>query len=207
VFVLENENGEARPVRGYRGDSGPLSRRGLPVPDARLLVNLVTPATGGATFLDPFAGVGGIIVEAMTGGLRVLSCDRDPALRFGLQSLGSRHSIADAPSLPFAPGVVDAIAAEPPYDRQAESAVLDSLAEMHRILKAGGRLALLCAARQAEGLRQKAAALGLANFLDSPINRKGTDCVVLAWEKVEDRLTALRCARAAQRQTAGRSLL
>jgi SAM-dependent methyltransferase len=183
VFVLEDAEGETRPVPGYRGDSRPLSRRGLPVCDARLLVNLVTPAAENATFLDPFAGAGGLVIEAMTSGLRVLSCDRDPALRRGLAALGSRHSIADARSLPFAFEAADAIAAEPPYDPEVEAAVLDSLAEMHRVLKPGGRLALLCAARQAKGLRQEASALGLTNFLDSPINRKGTDCAVLAWEK------------------------
>jgi methyltransferase family protein len=182
IFVLENAGGAARPVPGYRGDSGPLSRRGLPVPDARLLVNLVT-AVEGATFLDPFAGVGGVVIEAVESGYRVLSCDCDPALRRGLSALGLRHSIADARTLPLATEAIDAIATEPPYDAQAEAAVLESLAEMHRVLKRGGRLALMCAARQADGLRQRASALGLRVFLDSHINRKGTDCTVLAWEK------------------------
>jgi len=174
-------------VTGYRGDSGPLSRRGLPVCDARLLVNLVTCADG-AIFLDPFAGVGGLVLEAVASGCRAFSCDLDPALRHGLSALGARHSVANACALPFGPATVDAIAAEPPYGAQAEAAVIESLAEMHRVLKRGGRLALMCAARQAEELRHKASALGLRVFLDSPVNRKGTDCAVLAWEKAGCRL-------------------
>ena len=182
VFALENAHGDVRAVTGYRGDSGSLSRRGLPVCDARLLANLVTGADD-MTLLDPFAGVGGIVLEAVASRYRVLSCDLDPALRHGLSALGARHTVADARSLPFGAETIDAIATEPPYDQHAESAVIESLAEMHRVLKPGGRLALLCAAWQAEGLRQKASALRLMNFLDSPIHRKGTECVALAWEK------------------------
>jgi hypothetical protein len=189
AFQLESAGGQVRAVTGYRGDGGPLSRRGLPVCDARLLVNLVTPLHG-MTFLDPFAGAGGLILEAAASGYRALSCDRDPALRRGLSALGARHAVADARALPFAPGSVDALASEPPYDPRAEAAVLDALAEMARVLKPGGRLALLCAEWQAEGLRRQAAALGLSAFLDSPINRKGTACAVLAWER-DDRRSLL----------------
>src|SRR5262245_281380 len=54
VFLFESAAGEVRPVKGYRGDGKPLSRRALPVYDARLLVNLVHSPRGGI-FLDPFA--------------------------------------------------------------------------------------------------------------------------------------------------------
>lgn len=186
TFVLESAAGEARPVRGYRGDSGRLSRRGLPIYDARLLVNLVT-ATAGATFLDPFAGVGGLVLEAVASGLRVLSADRDPKLRRGLAASGARHCVADASRLPFGDESIDAAATEPPYDEQAESVVVRALAEMARVLKLGGRLAMLCAAGQVDSLRRTGHSLGLSLFLDSPIDRKGTDCVVLAWEKIDQR--------------------
>jgi hypothetical protein len=45
---------------------------------------------------------------------------------------------------------------------------------------------MLCAAWQAEMLRDEARVLGLRVYLDTPINRKGTDVVVLAWEKQDD---------------------
>ena len=182
VFLLETHEGGVRPIKGYRGDGQALSRRGLPVYDARLLVNLVfSPAKG--AFLDPFAGVGGVVLEAVAAGWHVLSADVDPALRPGLAQLGACHVVADARELPFATASVDAIASEPPYDRQADSIVIPALREIQRVLKEGGRLALLCAARQADDLRRDSASLGLVPYLDSHINRKGVDVVALAWQK------------------------
>jgi len=57
------------------------------------------------------------------------------------------------------------------------------LREMYRVLKVGGRTAILCAAGQADGLRREADSLELKWYLDSPINRKGLDVVVLAGQK------------------------
>ena len=182
TFTIEDSGGTVRVVRGYRGGSGPLSRRGLPVPDARMLVNLARAERGGA-FLDPFAGAGGIIIEARERGYRVLSCDLDPALRYGLTALGAAHAIADASRLPYRPASIDAIATEPPYEPEADGAVIAALGEMGRILRTGGRMAMLCAARQADGIRGRAGSTGLSLCHDSPINRKGLDCAVLAWEK------------------------
>ena len=61
--------------------------------------------------------------------------------------------------------------------------MLCALAEMHRVLREGGRLAMLCAAWQAGGLRARAVALGFDSYHESPIDRKGVECAVLAWEK------------------------
>ena len=80
---------------------------------------------------------------------------------------------------------VDAIATEPPYDIKAEKMVKNSLIEMARVLKIDARLAIFCAAWQAGGLRKLSQSLSLVPYLDSPVNRKGTDCVVLAWRKRE----------------------
>ena len=180
-FVLELESGEVRTVTGYRGDGKALSRRALPVIDACLLVNLVYKA-GGGNFLDPFGGAGGVIVEAVTSGYDVFSGDIDPSLRYGLTQLGAHHTIANAAQLPFATESIDAIATEPPYDREVTPLVASSLAEMTRILKSGSKIAMLCARWQAEALRQGGIELHLRPILDSDINRKGTDCTVLAWE-------------------------
>lgn len=182
TFLLRTGEGEVRLIQGYRGDGRPLSRRGLPVYDARMLVNLAA-AGEGTLLLDPFAGVGGIVIEALAGGCIVTSSDSDPAPQEGLSHLGAAHYVADARRLPFAAETFDAIAPEPPYHEQAKSMVVEALHEMARVLKTGGRIAMLCAASQAGALRHTAASLALKTYVDSPVDRKGLDVVVLAWQK------------------------
>ncbi|MGH2600251.1 MAG: TRM11 family SAM-dependent methyltransferase, partial [Dehalococcoidia bacterium] len=182
TFVLQTRDGETREIRGYRGDSQTLSRRGLPVYDARLLVNVVfRPELG--TLLDPFAGAGGIVVETVASGWRTLSADIDPALRHGLARFGAAHWVGDARVLPLATASIDAIATEPPYDATADESVVAALKEAERVVTPGGRIALLCAEWQAAALRASANELGLAAFLDTAIDRKGLPVVVLAWQK------------------------
>jgi hypothetical protein len=181
-FLVEDGGGRVRPVRGYRGDGRALGRRGLPVCDARLLVNLVAPA-GPGLLVDPFAGVGGVALAAAAAGWRVVTADRDPALRHGLGHLGAGHLVADARRLPLRPGSVDAVATEPPYDPSVGPLAAEALAEVARLLRPGGATAWLCAAWQAQGLRAAAGALGLAAALDTPVDRKGTPVAALAWRK------------------------
>lgn len=182
TFLLETAAGSVRPVTGYRGDGGNMSRRGLAVPDARLLVNLVA-AEPGALFLDPFAGVGGLVIEALASGYEVVSADWDPILQHGLAHLGDRHVVADARHLPFPDETFDAIATEPPYHQEATPVVAEALQELYRVLKGGRRLAMLCAGSQAGVLRQQATSQGLQVVLDEVIDRKGLDVVVLVWLK------------------------
>jgi hypothetical protein len=182
VFLVEAGGGPVRPVRGYRGGAGPLERRGLPVCDARLLVNLVAPA-GPGWLLDPFAGVGGVALEARAAGWGVLTGDLDPALRHGLGRLGAAHLLADARALPLRGGSLDAVATEPPYDRSVGPLADQALAEACRLLRPGGATAWLCAAWQAPGLRATAAALGLRPVLDCPVDRKGVPVLALAWRR------------------------
>jgi hypothetical protein len=182
VFLFEADGGPVRPVRGYRGGAGPLERRGLPVCDARLLVNLVAPA-GPGLLLDPFAGVGGVALEARAAGWRVLTADLDPALRHGLGRLGAAHLLADARALPLRAGSLDAVATEPPYDRSVGPLAGQALAETARLLRPGAATAWLGAAWQAPGLRATAAGLGLRPVLDCPVDRKGVEVVALAWRR------------------------
>jgi hypothetical protein len=181
-FLVEAGDGRVREVRGYRGDGAPLGRRGLPVCDARLLVNLVAPA-GPGRLLDPFAGVGGVALEARAAGWSTVTADLDPALRHGLGRLSGAHLVADARALPLRPGCLDAVATEPPYDRGVGPLADQALAETHRLLRPGGAAALLCAAWQAAGLRATAAALGWRVVLDCPVDRRGVPVVALAWRR------------------------
>jgi hypothetical protein len=181
-FLFEAGGGPPRPVRGYRGGGGPLTRRGLPVCDSRLLVNLVAPA-GLGRLLDPFAGVGGIALEAEAAGWTTVTADLDPGLRHGLARIGAAHLVADARALPLRAGSLDAVATEPPYDRAVGPLADQALAELHRLLRPGGAAAVLCAAWQAAGLRATAAGLGWRATLDCPVDRKGTEVVALAWRR------------------------
>ena len=181
-FLFQAGGGPVRPGRGYRGGPGPLARRGLPVCDARLLVNLVATARPGL-LLDPFAGVGGVALEARAAGWSAVTADLDPALRHGLGRLGAAHLVADARSLPLRSGCLDAVATEPPYDRAVGSLADRALAETHRLLRPGGAAAFMCATWQAAGLRATAAALGLRPVLDCPVDRKGLEVVALAWRR------------------------
>ncbi len=181
-FDLEDGGGSVRSIRGYRGGSGPLNRRGLPFYDARILVNIALSQPR-SSLLDPFAGIGGIVIEALSSGSRAFSLDVDPTLRFGLTRLGSRHCVADARQLPYRDGSIASIATEPPYHSTATTAVQEALGEFERVLTHGGRVAMLCGSAQAPLIGNAANSLGLEEQLSFPIDRKGTSCVLFLWQK------------------------
>ena len=180
-FLFPAGGGPVRPVRGYRGGGGPLTRRGLPVCDARLLVNLVAPA-GPGWLLDPFAGVGGVALAARATGWTTVTADLDAGLRHGLGAIAA-HLVADARALPLRPGSLDAAVTEPPYEPAVGPLAGQALAELHRLLRPGGAAAVLCAAWQAPGLRSTAVGLGWRVVLDCPVDRKGLAVVALAWRR------------------------
>lgn len=182
TFLLECGDGVVRPITGYRGGRGPLERRALPVIDARLLANLVA-VNGCGRFLEPFAGAGGVVIAANQRGFTTVSVDRDPALRYGLAALAGQHIVGDASKLPFTSNSFDAVASEPPYHPEVLNTVVQAVFEMARVLRPGGRLALLLAAEQVEAVREAGGRAGLSPELDVPINRKGTSVACLSWSK------------------------
>ena len=182
TFLLECSDGAVREVTGYRGGGGLLTHRALPVLDARMLVNLVfRPGLG--ILLDPFAGAGGIVLEARDSGWQTLSADDDATLRFGLAGIATGHLVADARALPLLSHSIDAIATEPPYHLSATEAVLASIDEFFRVLRPGGRLAMLVAAAQRAAMGRRAADLGFVLELDAAIDRKGTAVAALVWRR------------------------
>lgn len=185
LFTLQTGDGVFRAIKGYRGDGSPLGRRALPVCDAKLLVNLafISSSNKVVRFLDPFAGAGGIVLEALSTRILTLSIDIDPTLRKGLDKLGSYHSVADATSLPFADNSFQLIATEPPYASISKIYLVKAFHEFFRALKPKGRISILCAKWQASMLRSAMSNLGMEMILDSDINRKGTDVVILVAQK------------------------
>ncbi|MCG3179586.1 MAG: hypothetical protein BIFFINMI_01924 [Phycisphaerae bacterium] len=182
-FLLAGADGVVRAVRGYRGSGGARTRRALPVCDARLLVNLAAPPAGCGRLLDPFAGAGGVVRAAVRAGLTVASTDIDPQLAAGLAGLGAEHRVADARRLPLDDASFDAVATEPPYDASADNVPAEAMAELCRVLKPAGRLAMLAADWQEEGLTRAAAGLPLAARMIRPIDRKGSPCLLACWVK------------------------
>ncbi len=180
---LARVSGELRQIRGYRGDGSALSRRGLPAYDARMLANLALGAGRGPA-LDPFAGAGGGVLAMARPGVSAVSADVDPWLGHGLARLScGRHQTADGRQLPFRDGSVAAIATEPPFNPEADDAVVASIPELARVLAPEGKIALMCAERQSSLLGAAARAAGLVELLRSALDRKGTDCGVFLWEK------------------------
>lgn len=92
---------------------------------ARALVNLArTPRDG--TFLDPFCGVGGILIEAGLIGAKPIGIDIKSDLikgaRDNLSDLGIKNfKLIEGDARKFKVDKVDAIATDPPYGRQAST--------------------------------------------------------------------------------------
>ena len=181
-FRLECGDGIVRRIQGYRGGCGLMERRALPPSDARLLVNLLGPVRGGV-LLDPYAGAGAILIEAVMAGWKGISMDIDASLRFGLHDLASSHIVASAGQIPLAALSVDGIATEPPYDESADSVIRASVTEMYRVLRDGARCSVMVAARQGESLLNTAKAAGFHVVASHPVDRKGTDVAVQLWHK------------------------
>ncbi|MGC8817218.1 MAG: methyltransferase domain-containing protein [Candidatus Hadarchaeum sp.] len=93
---------------------------------ARCMVNLARTPRGG-TFLDPFCGVGGILLEAGIIGAKLVGVDIDEGMingaRTNLESMGIQDFqllVGDARRLSALE--VDAVATDPPYGRQSSTA-------------------------------------------------------------------------------------
>ncbi|HEX2022560.1 MAG TPA: methyltransferase domain-containing protein [Candidatus Thermoplasmatota archaeon] len=124
---------------------------------ARALVNLAG-ARPGDRVADPFAGTGGLLIEAGLLGARVLGGDIDPRMVEGTRATLEGFGIADArleardvAELPaWTGGGLDVVVSDPPYGRSSTTMQepLRALYERfldaaHAALKPGGRLAVI----------------------------------------------------------------
>lgn len=122
---------------------------------ARALVNLARVRPGDKV-ADPFAGTGGILVEAGLVGARVVGADLDPAMAQGTREVLAHYGIpgevleGDVAETLARLGPVDAVVSDPPYGRASTTAkepppslhrrALDAMAGA---LRPGGRLAVV----------------------------------------------------------------
>jgi hypothetical protein len=143
IFLIEKD-GQVKPAKGHR------YRRGVSSVDTRFMVN-IAGLRGDEIILDPFAGIGGILIECRRRNLRIFAADVDPVLRPGLaQFSDNRCAIADARQLPFKDNIFHVIIAEPPFGTRYRQAVLDSLAELRRVVRE--KIILLIAQDMYEGI-------------------------------------------------------
>ena len=132
---------------------------------ARCMVNLSRARKGGV-LLDPFCGVGGILLEAASIGCHIVGCDVDSRMvlssAMNLKYYGFEHLgviLADAAKLPILR--VDSIATDPPYGTAASTLkrgihkiLSDFLPEAAQVLPIGSYAAV--AAPKGAGLAEVA---------------------------------------------------
>ena len=125
----------------------------MPPKIARCMVNLAR-AKPGSTLVDPFCGVGGILIEAAVIGCNVAGIDADARMlrgarrnlrHFNLDALGFVNADARTPPI----GGVDALATDPPYGRgsstmgvKMSTLIKDFLEQTSSLLKKGGHLCI-----------------------------------------------------------------
>lgn len=118
---------------------------------ARTLVNLARTKTD-EIICDPFCGTGGVLLEAKLCGMKIIGSDMDQMMIDGCRKNLPDADLfrADATKLPLADDSVDAVVTDLPYGHSvcimAESMnqlYSDSLQEIRRILKPGGRCVIV----------------------------------------------------------------
>jgi tRNA (guanine6-N2)-methyltransferase len=141
---------------------------------AAAMVALTDPAPDDI-FVDPMAGAGTLLVERAAAGPFAeihggdVSSEALAAMRENLRGVGGRIQVSrwDARRLPFEDGAVDKVAVNLPFGKQiSDEAQLpglyrETLAELQRVLRSGGRLVALTGDQRLLEQARAAAARGL----------------------------------------------
>jgi tRNA G10 N-methylase Trm11 len=149
----------------------PIQRKALNIPPrlAKILINLTEAESG--ILLDPFCGIGTILMEAMLHGFEVYGVDNDKTALTGCKKnlswiqkqygTGTKYNLINADSKKLTNNLttkIDAVATEPsfgpllkrkPHYMQVEKTLLELkelyeevFAELHKIMKPGSRIAI-----------------------------------------------------------------
>jgi len=138
IFYIEKD-GEVEQTKGRR------RKRGVSPSDAKFILN-ISELNGDEVILDPFAGIGGLVIECISEGFNVFASDLDSVVRPGLAYVtNNRCALADARKLPFKDGTFDTIITEPPFSNKYRQSVIDSLPELCRVIKPNGKIILFIA--------------------------------------------------------------
>ena len=169
-----DQAGEKRKAFGHH------AHRAMSVLDVRFLYN-IAKASPVDLILDPFAGYGGIVFEGKRRGLSIIASDIDHTLSPGLSALAPcAYFVADARSLPLITNSIDLIVSEPPFRTVHRRAVMDSIPELYRALKPGGRMILLISSDMLEEICTSFEKLGeTINILGAIPRGGGLKCPVL----------------------------
>ncbi len=154
IFGVEIAHPDRSGFEDRRPHLKPFFHPGVLMPRiARALVNIVQ-ARPGERLLDPFAGTGGILVEACLIGIPCIGVDVQRSLIRGatanITGLNCNLVLGDAKRLPFRDASTDSAVLDIPYGRSAliraeskDELLKDSLAELNRVLKPNKKMAIV----------------------------------------------------------------
>lgn len=166
VFEIQ-QNGERRFVFGHH------SHRAVSTLDARFLYNIASPKSTDV-IMDPFAGNGGLVIEAKRRGLRIVVSDIDKGLSPGLSVLEPEaYFVSDARRLPLRSNCFDLVVTEPSFRSSYRQSVMESLTELHRVVRPRGRLILLVTVDMCDGIQTSFEKMGAKVELIGVIPRGG----------------------------------
>lgn len=187
MFAIYQEDGTVKHVKGYRGDGSEAGRRGLPLEDAKMMVNLVKPYTI-QTLMDPFAGGGGILHAAklINPSLYVISADIDRLLEPGLSMYADKHFACDARKVDLGGKKVDAVVTEIPFSKNYTHVAIEAFYNLLPNISDTGKMLVMCHVGQTEQIKKKMEKSNLCLIVDKEVNRKGTSVNILLWSKCRE---------------------
>ena len=184
MFAIYQEDGTVKHVKGYRGDGSEAGRRGLPLEDAKLMVNLVKPMSI-RTLMDPFAGGGGILHAAklINPSLYLISADIDKLLEPGLSMYADKDYSCNARKVDLGDKKVDPVVTEIPFSENYTPVAIEAFYNLLPNLSDNGKLLVMCHAGQTNHIKKNMEKSNLFLIVDKKVNRKGTPVNILLWSK------------------------